>query len=130
LHDDDAVAECHGLGLIMRHIDGCDAERAQRTVEDARGMTFDSCADAYIKAHSSAWKNEKHVAQWKATIRTYVSPVFGSLPVQAVVTAITSEGDEYAKVVAAAGPPAGPPRSRPPRPSGGQQSPRSRQSTS
>ena len=51
-------------------------------------MTFDNCADAYIKAHSGAWKNQKHVAQWKATIRTYVSPVFGSLPVQAVEVAL------------------------------------------
>jgi integrase len=65
-----------------------DGERAQRAVEDARAITFDHCADAFIEAHSSAWKNQKHVAQWKATIRTYVSPVFGSLPVQAVDVAL------------------------------------------
>jgi integrase len=83
------AAECRAiLADGVDPIAARDAERAQRTVEDARGMTFDSCADAYIKAHSSAWKNEKHVAQWKATIRTYVSPVFGSLPVQAVDVAL------------------------------------------
>jgi integrase len=64
------------------------AERAQQVLEAARGMTFDNCADAYIKAHSCAWKNQKHIAQWRATIRTYVSPVFGSLPVQAVDVAL------------------------------------------
>jgi hypothetical protein len=53
-------------------------------MEDARAITFDRCAEAFIAAHSAAWKNQKHVAQWKATLRTYASPVFGSLPVQAV----------------------------------------------
>ena len=65
-----------------------DVERAQRAVEDARAITFDHCADAFIKAHSRGWKNQKHIAQWKATLRTYVSPVFGSLPVQAVDVAL------------------------------------------
>ena len=57
-------------------------------VEDARAITFDQCAEAFITAHSAAWKNQKHVAQWKATLRTYVSPVFGSLPVQVVDVAL------------------------------------------
>ena len=64
------------------------AEHAQRAVEDARAITFDHCADAFIKAHASGWKNQKHLAQWKSTLRTYASPVFGSLPVQAVDVAL------------------------------------------
>ena len=65
-----------------------DAERAQRALEDARAITFDQCAEAFITAHSAAWKNQKHVAQWKATLRTYVSPVCGSLPVQVIDVAL------------------------------------------
>lgn len=83
------AAECRGL--LAEGIDPIaarDDERAQRAVEDARAITFDHCADAFIKAHSSAWKNQKHVAQWTATIRTYVSPVCGSQPVQAVDVAL------------------------------------------
>jgi integrase len=83
------AAECRGL--LADGIDPIaarDGERAQRAVEDARAITFDHCAGAFIKAHSSAWKNQKHVAQWTATIRTYVSPVFGSLAVQAVDVAL------------------------------------------
>ena len=83
------AAECRGL--LAEGIDPIaarDAERAQRATEDARAITFDHCADAFIKAHASAWKNQKHVAQWTATIRTYVSPIFGSLPVQAVDVAL------------------------------------------
>jgi integrase len=83
------AAECRGL--LADGIDPIaarDAERAQRAVEDARAITFDHCADAFIKAHASGWKSQKHVAQWRATLRTYVSPVFGSLPVQAVDVAL------------------------------------------
>ena len=47
-------------------------------------MTFDACADAYIKSHSAGWRNPKHHAQWKSTLATYASPVFGSLPVSAI----------------------------------------------
>jgi integrase len=83
------AAECRAL--LADGIDPIaarDTKLAQQAVEDARAITFDHCADAFIKAHSSGWKNKKHVAQWKATLRTYVSPVFGSLPVQAVDVAL------------------------------------------
>ena len=46
-------------------------------------MTFTQGAEAYIAAHRR-WKNDKHAAQWPATLETYVYPVFGALPVQAV----------------------------------------------
>ena len=83
------AAACRGL--LADGIDPIaarDAERTQRALEDARAITFDQCAEAFITAHSAAWKNQKHVAQWKATLRTYVSPVFGSLPVQVVDVAL------------------------------------------
>ncbi len=60
------------------------ADQARRAIDDARTITFDECAAAYIKTHASSWRNVKHHAQWEATLATYVSPVFGSLPVQAV----------------------------------------------
>ena len=61
---------------------------AQRAADEklsaAQLMTFDKCADAYVAAHEASWKNEKHRQQWRNTLRTYVSPVFGSTPVQDV----------------------------------------------
>jgi len=51
---------------------------------DAHVWTFDRCAEAYIEAKSHEWKNEKHAAQWRATIKTYCSPVFGQLPVDQI----------------------------------------------
>jgi integrase len=68
-------------------VDPIEARRAARIgakLEAAKAMTFRQCAEAYIKAHSAGWKNPKHAKQWPATLGTYVYPVFGSLPVQAV----------------------------------------------
>ena len=62
------AAACRGL--LADGIDPIaarDAERAQRALEDARAITFDQCAEAFITAHGAAWKNQKHVAQWKDT---------------------------------------------------------------
>jgi integrase len=44
-------------------------------------MTFDDCAAAYIKAHEAGWRNAKHRQQWANTLTTYVTPVFGKVPV-------------------------------------------------
>jgi integrase len=63
------------------------AKRAER--ERAKGvLTFRQCAEAYIAAHESGWKNPKHAAQWPSTLTTYVYPIFGSLPVQEVDTGL------------------------------------------
>jgi integrase len=47
-------------------------------------MTFRQCAEAYIKAQATGWKNPKHAAQWPSTLGAYVYPIFGALAVQAV----------------------------------------------
>jgi integrase len=63
-------------------------QRAAARIEAARSMTFANCADAYIKAHEAGWRNAKHAQQWKNTIGTYVTPVFGSMPVADIDTAM------------------------------------------
>ena len=62
-------------------------ETAQR-LEAARALTFDDCAAAYVDAHKTGWKNAKHAQQWPNTLQAYASPVFGSLPVADVDTAL------------------------------------------
>jgi integrase len=72
-------------------VDPIDARRAERTkakVDAAKAVTFNQCAEAYIEAHRTGWRNAKHAAQWSATLATYAEPVVGSLPVQAVDTAL------------------------------------------
>jgi integrase len=77
--------DCRKLRLDgVDPIEARKASRAKARLEAAKAMTFRQCAEAYIKTHKAGWKNPKHAAQWPSTLNTYVYPVFGSLPVQAV----------------------------------------------
>jgi integrase len=69
-------------------IDAKHAQRAVAALARAKAMSFDQCRDAYIDAHRAGWRNAKHAAQWISTLDTYVTPVFGRLPVAAVDTAL------------------------------------------
>jgi Arm DNA-binding domain len=78
-------------------IDPIEARRAlrnQKKLEAAKSMTFDACAAAYIEAHKASWRNGKHRDQWRNTLNSYASPVFGSLPVQAVDVALVMKALE------------------------------------
>ena len=57
-------------------------------LENAKMMTFDQCAEAYIAAHKASWKNAKHTSQWTNTLATYASPVFGQQPIAEIDTAL------------------------------------------
>lgn len=61
-----------------------EAKRKRQEAEASSGMTFAECASAYIEAHKTGWRNEKHVAQWSTTIKTYAEPVLGAQSVRAV----------------------------------------------
>ena len=67
--------------LTQRHIENIERVASEKLAA-ARSITFDQCADAYINVHQAAWRNEKHRQQWRNTLSTYVSPVFGATPVQ------------------------------------------------
>jgi integrase len=79
------AAECRKMRLDgIDPIEARRAQRGQRRLEAAKAMTFDKCAAAYIEAHNARWKNGKQGEQWRSSLRNYASPVFGSLPVQAI----------------------------------------------
>jgi integrase len=90
------LAEVRALALDARRLrhQGIDpiehrnAARAQQRLDDAKAITFRRCADAYVEAHRSAWRSSRHAEQWSATLKTYVYPVLGALPVQAIDTAL------------------------------------------
>ncbi|MGH7031548.1 MAG: tyrosine-type recombinase/integrase [Steroidobacteraceae bacterium] len=99
---DYTLAEARERALEARKLvgDGQDpvevrAERRRASaIAAASGMTFRECAEAYIAAHRAGWRNPKHAAQWPATLATYVYPVFGKLPVQAVDTGLVMKALE------------------------------------
>jgi integrase len=84
----ESALECRKL--IRDGLDPIEARRgkiAAVRAEAARQMTFRQCAEKYIAAHSSTWKNEKHRAQWPSTLETYAYPVLGDLSVDAIEVA-------------------------------------------
>lgn len=69
-------------------IEARNAQSAQKALEKAKAISFAKCAEGYIAAHRSGWRNIKHVAQWESTIATYCNPALGTLPVQDVDTGL------------------------------------------
>jgi len=61
-------------------------QQLQVRLHSSKMRTFSECAIAYIEAHRSGWKNEKHAKQWHSTLETYAFPVAGSLPVSSIDT--------------------------------------------
>ena len=62
--------------------------RAKARLEAARSITFQNAAERYMEAHKAGWRNAKHTAQWRNTLKTYAYPVLAPLPVQGVDTAL------------------------------------------
>jgi integrase len=70
------------------------AQRSKAKLDAAKAMTFRQCAQAYMDAHRKAWKNDKHAAQWPASLTTYAYPVFGDLPVASIDVALVTKALE------------------------------------
>lgn len=91
-----SLAEARQKALSARKliIDGINPLVAKKqdqvaaALANAKMMTFDQCAKAYILAHKAGWKNAKHADQWTNTIDTYASSVFGHLPVAEIDTGL------------------------------------------
>ena len=49
--------------------------------------SFSQATAAVIKMRGPSWKNDKHAAQWRNTLATYVFPVVGDMPVDVITTA-------------------------------------------
>ena len=77
--------------LLLDDINPLAAKKQNRiaaALANAKMMTFDQCAEAYILAHKAEWKNAKHGDQWTNTLNTYASPFFGHLPVAEIDTGL------------------------------------------
>ena len=63
-------------------------EREAIRLASAKATTFEQCAKAFIASHESGWRNSEHRSQWSKTLATYVFPVMGKLPVEAIDTTL------------------------------------------
>src|SRR5215471_15073225 len=74
--------------LLAAGIDPIDHRNEQRAKAAATlpVPSFDEVAKSYIAAHQSSWRNASHARQWPASLKTYVSPIIGKLPVNLITT--------------------------------------------
>lgn len=75
--------------LTRQSIDPLLEKRKQVSVIRAaisKAITFDDASAKYIEAHKASWKNEKHADQWTNTLKTYASPIIGSVDVSLIDT--------------------------------------------
>jgi integrase len=76
---------------LKEGVDPLDARNlslAAAAARNAKSKSFDECAAEYISAKRAGWSNPKHAQQWPNTLRDYVSPIIGRLPVAAIDTDI------------------------------------------
>ncbi|MFM8499136.1 MAG: tyrosine-type recombinase/integrase [Chakrabartia sp.] len=69
-----------------READAAAERKAEQAALRKAGATFEVVAAQYIENHRPSWKNAKHAQQWENTLRTYVYPVVGNLPVDEITT--------------------------------------------
>jgi hypothetical protein len=61
-----------------------DVAKAAIAVEVEKQATFRQVAQKYIDTHEAASRNDRHCAQWRKTLLTYVYPTIGTVPISAV----------------------------------------------
>ena len=88
----DAAAKADAARLMRAQgLDPIEQRRAEKTaqrLDQMKGITFKQVAEEYITQHAPAWRSDKHAAQWRSTLASYVYPQIGELPVQAVDVAM------------------------------------------
>jgi integrase len=91
----DRALECRKLReKKIDPIDGREAARQQAARERTKSIKFKDAAAAYMTAHRVAWKNDKHAAQWPATLTKYAYPIIGDLPLQMIDTTLVMKAIE------------------------------------
>jgi Arm DNA-binding domain len=78
---------------IRRRQDPIDQRKAAGDVA-ASAMTFEQAALKMFDQKRAGWKNPKHAQQWINTLKTYVFPIIGSVPVDSL------QPDDFRKVLA------------------------------
>src|SRR5689334_4676640 len=85
----EAARVCRQMRLAgIDPIDKRRAERVERTLAAARGLSFAECARSYIATHEAGWRSPRQAPQWRASLAAYIDPIFGKAPVQAIDTAL------------------------------------------
>ena len=77
--------------LISTGVDPVGAKHAHTAAARAAAtkvLTFKECATAYIAAHRAGWRSVAHANQWDVSLRDFVFPMIGALPVASIDTTL------------------------------------------
>lgn len=79
--------------VLRNGIDPLDAKQERIAAERAEvgaAVTFKAAAERFIAAHQASWRNDKHRAQWPATLEAHAYPTMGGKSVARIDTAIVT----------------------------------------
>lgn len=82
-----SLAEARAKALENRKLARAGGDPLQAKREAQAVLTFEEAARKVHALHKPTWKNEKHAAQFLATLETYTFPKLGRVKVQDVTTA-------------------------------------------
>src|ERR1051325_11221975 len=94
-----SLAEARELALQARKTRRADKDpltekreaRRQSRVAVAKAITFAEAAEAYVESHMAGWRDPRSALQWRASLRDYVNPMIGALPVDAIDTGLVMQ---------------------------------------
>lgn len=74
--------------LVKAGVDPLEARKdvARALLVRRQAPTFRKAAEEFVASQEAGWRSGKHAAQWSATLKTYVYPTIGDLPVDSIVT--------------------------------------------
>jgi integrase len=77
--------------LLDDGIDPIEARLASRDLDAKTArerLTFKQAAEQFLAVHEAGWRNDKHRAQWRSSLKTYAFPILGERPVSAIDQAL------------------------------------------
>jgi integrase len=82
------------VNQVSKKIDPiAEQEKASEAARNAqkKAVPFRERVERYLEVHEGEWRNQKHRAQWRATLQTYAYPVIGDLPTSAITASHVAE---------------------------------------
>lgn len=70
-----------GIDPLSEREHNAETTRLTQAKVEAERVTFRTVAQHYLASRESTWRNAKHRQQWHNTLKTYVFPSLGDLPV-------------------------------------------------
>jgi integrase len=75
--------------LLLEGIDPIESKHARMAAlraAAAKAMTFQQCAEGFIRDNEREWSSARHRDDWRVSLRNYAYPILGPLPVGAIDT--------------------------------------------